>query len=73
MTSPPSNKGHIPEKTGVVTASGTMISESNTTINEKALIRKIDSRLLPAVTLLYLCSFLDRSNGPLMHLFSAEY
>lgn len=36
---------------------------SGTGINEKALIRKIDSRLLPAVTLLYLCSFLDRSNG----------
>ena len=32
-------------------------------INEKSLLRKLDSKLLPAVTLLYLLSFLDRSNG----------
>lgn len=32
-------------------------------INEKALLRKLDARLLPALTLLYLLSFLDRSNG----------
>lgn len=31
-------------------------------INENALIRKIDFRLLPAVGILYLLSFLDRSN-----------
>lgn len=31
-------------------------------INEKALLRKIDFRLLPAVGILYLLSFLDRSN-----------
>ncbi|KAI9761920.1 MAG: hypothetical protein M4579_000703 [Chaenotheca gracillima] len=31
-------------------------------INEKALLRKLDMRLLPALTLLYLLSFLDRSN-----------
>lgn len=31
-------------------------------INEKSLIRKVDLRLLPAVTVLYLLSFLDRSN-----------
>ena len=34
-------------------------------INEKSLLRKIDLKLLPAVTLLYLLSFLDRSNGRL--------
>lgn len=34
-------------------------------INEKALLRKIDARLLPAVGILYLLSFLDRSNGKL--------
>ena len=34
-------------------------------INEKALLRRIDLKLLPAVTLLYLLSFLDRSNGDL--------
>lgn len=32
-------------------------------INESALLRKLDIRLLPAVTVLYLASFLDRSNG----------
>lgn len=32
------------------------------TINEKALLRKLDYRLLPPLTILYLLSFLDRSN-----------
>ena len=32
-------------------------------VNETALLRKLDLRLLPAVSLLYLLSFLDRSNG----------
>lgn len=32
-------------------------------VNERALLRKLDLKLLPAVTLLYLLSFLDRSNG----------
>ena len=32
-------------------------------INEKSLIRKLDYRLLPPLTILYLLSFLDRSNG----------
>ena len=32
-------------------------------VNEKALLRKLDFKLLPAVSLLYLLSFLDRSNG----------
>lgn len=32
-------------------------------INEKSLLRKIDAKLLPAVGILYLLSFLDRSNG----------
>jgi hypothetical protein len=31
--------------------------------SEKKLLRKLDSRLLPAVSILYLLSFLDRSNG----------
>ena len=30
---------------------------------DKALVRKLDRTLLPALTLLYLLSFLDRSNG----------
>ena len=37
-------------------------TELSTGIREKALVRKLDRRLLPAVTLLYLLSFLDRSN-----------
>jgi MFS family permease len=32
-------------------------------VNERALLRKLDLRLLPAVSILYLLSFLDRSNG----------
>ena len=32
-------------------------------INERALLRKLDFRLLPSVIILYLLSFLDRSNG----------
>ena len=32
-------------------------------INEARLLRKLDIRLLPAVGILYLLSFLDRSNG----------
>ena len=34
----------------------------STGVNEKALLRKLDWRLLPAVSVLYLLSFLDRSN-----------
>ncbi|KAI9800755.1 MAG: hypothetical protein M1833_003172 [Piccolia ochrophora] len=36
--------------------------ETASTVNEKALLRKLDLTLLPALTLLYLLSFLDRSN-----------
>jgi hypothetical protein len=32
-------------------------------INEKKFLRKLDLKLLPVLTLLYLLSFLDRSNG----------
>ena len=39
------------------------ISVAENGINEKALLRKIDGHLLPAVGILYLLSFLDRSNG----------
>ncbi|KAF2806909.1 MFS transporter [Mytilinidion resinicola] len=34
----------------------------SSTVNETALLRKLDARLLPAVSVLYLLSFLDRSN-----------
>ena len=32
-------------------------------INKRAFLRKLDRKLLPPLTLLYLLSFLDRSNG----------
>lgn len=35
----------------------------NGAIDEKKLLRRLDLRLLPAVSVLYLLSFLDRSNG----------
>lgn len=34
-----------------------------TGINKKKLLRKLDLKLLPPLLLLYLLSFLDRSNG----------
>jgi len=42
-------------------SSSSSVSEA-ASINEKALLRKLDSRLLPPLTILYLLSFLDRSN-----------
>jgi len=36
-------------------------------VNEKSLLRKLDLRLLPPVSILYLLSFLDRSNGLYNH------
>lgn len=35
----------------------------SSSVNEKKLLRKLDYRLLPPLTLIYLMSFLDRSNG----------
>lgn len=45
---------------GVSEQAGSVVDDG---INEKALLRKLDARLLPAVGILYLLSFLDRSNG----------
>lgn len=36
--------------------------EAEGDVNERALLRKLDYKLLPAVSILYLLSFLDRSN-----------
>lgn len=54
-----------PEQKGGNTspAAASVAAEAQTNINEKALLRKLDMRLLPALTILYLLSFLDRSNG----------
>ncbi|EFQ87463.1 hypothetical protein P3342_002454 [Pyrenophora teres f. teres] len=42
--------------------SGSDIEVLTSGVNEKSLLRKLDLRLLPAVSILYLLSFLDRSN-----------
>jgi hypothetical protein len=51
-----------PEKHASPAASDSDV-EVTGAINEKSLLRKLDARLLPAVSILYLLSFLDRSNG----------
>ncbi|KAL5349824.1 hypothetical protein ACLOAV_004858 [Pseudogymnoascus australis] len=52
----------ILEKTSPpITTSSSSISDGDG-INEKAILRKLDYKLLPPLTLLYLLSFLDRSN-----------
>ncbi|KAF5122438.1 putative transporter [Metarhizium anisopliae] len=55
FTDSSTEKVHVPSEPSV----GPAIEE----INEKALLRKIDAKLLPAVGVLYLLSFLDRSNA----------
>ncbi|KID59954.1 MFS transporter, partial [Metarhizium hybridum] len=57
FTDSSTEKVHVPSEPSVSPA----IEE----INEKALLRKIDAKLLPAVGVLYLLSFLDRSNAKL--------
>lgn len=47
---------------GASTPSDSDIEVIPETINEKRLLRMLDLRLLPAVSILYLLSFLDRSN-----------
>ncbi len=48
--------------TGASTPSDSDIEILPGTVNEKRLLRILDLRLLPAVSVLYLLSFLDRSN-----------
>ncbi|PBP22615.1 hypothetical protein BUE80_DR006444 [Diplocarpon rosae] len=49
---------HSSDEKGVPTTQ----TPNPTGINEKALVRRLDLKLLPPLTLLYLLSFLDRSN-----------
>jgi hypothetical protein len=61
-------KHHVPElanhpKPQDASQSSDSDVESYGHIDEKRLLRKLDIRLLPAVSILYLLSFLDRSNG----------
>jgi hypothetical protein len=62
---------HVPPTTSNSSDSG--IEVPNGSINEKRLLRKLDLRLLPAVSILYLLSFLDRSNGRLALLVLRAY
>ncbi|BCS09510.1 hypothetical protein ALUC_30327S [Aspergillus luchuensis] len=58
-----SSMASTPEKTIEADEKAASPSTSSVTnINEKALLRKLDFRLLPPLTILYLLSFLDRSN-----------
>ncbi|KAL9710215.1 hypothetical protein Ac2012v2_006511 [Leucoagaricus gongylophorus] len=41
---------------------GTENLDPDRVVEEKALVRKLDFRILPIACLLYFCSFLDRSN-----------
>lgn len=52
-----------PQDQKVSTEPGSDSDDNGPLVNERALLRKLDARLLPAVGLLYLLSFLDRSNG----------
>lgn len=68
MTDPAQKNGWqvSPEKkdeNNTATPASSSLAEDQVGINEKALLRKIDMRVLPALTILYLLSFLDRSNG----------
>lgn len=66
----------VTEKTGDPVLDDQTPSDTETAgpkISEKALLRKVDAYLLPAVGILYLLSFLDRSNGwSLSHRFVAS-
>lgn len=53
---------HINHEGDSPKAASSISSADYTHINEKSLLRKLDWRLLPGVSLLYLVSFLDRSN-----------
>ena len=54
----------LPEEARAVDSSDSEIALPDDTpgVDERALLRKLDRKLLPALTLLYLLSFLDRSN-----------
>lgn len=61
------------EKSTAVPDSSTSESDAEIAVNsvdEKKLLRKLDWKLLPAVSILYLLSFLDRSNGTTASLLS---
>jgi hypothetical protein len=65
----PTNEGVTADVKDAITASPTSDNDSREDlkdINVGALIRKLDYQLLPALTFLYLLSFLDRSEPMMM-------
>lgn len=60
------DKNGSTESTSTLTAyPGALSGPQKISSEEKSLLRRLDLRILPPVTLLYLLSFLDRSNGML--------
>jgi len=57
-----SDKNSITEKTGPVAHHPTVALATEYGINDKAIVRRIDFRIIPIMALLYLLSFLDRTN-----------
>ncbi|PKY09348.1 MFS transporter [Aspergillus campestris IBT 28561] len=60
--SQPQEKSDLWAKNPNTSSESTLGDAEHQDINEKALLRKLDLRLLPPLTILYLLSFLDRSN-----------
>lgn len=58
----PDNEKYRPSPDGGVVPHSSDAGSEGEDLNEKALVRKLDWKLLPPLTLLYLLSFLDRSN-----------
>jgi hypothetical protein len=65
------NEGVLQEKNSPSSDAGGD-EEITSGVNESALLRKLDFKLLPAVSLLYLLSFLDRSNGKTLACFRSR-
>lgn len=75
-TSTPENEKIALENQGNSSGAESWVSDEQyanpTGIDEKALIRRLDLKLLPPLTLLYLLSFLDRSNSMLFTILGDE-
>lgn len=63
LPSPPMVAEKEQTKVDLTTPDHATIGKSGDIIDEKKLLRKLDWHLVPGLTLLFLLSFLDRSNG----------
>lgn len=63
---PPEKAVDTPANDNSGTDSPSEVELEQDVVNEKSLLRKLDLKLLPAVGILYLLSFLDRSNGEIL-------